>query len=267
MSNKMSAINEENWTTDDWINKLRQQAEDSREYRHKLYEKVHLKNKINILDVGCGTGAVTLDIALLTKGEVVGIDIDAEKLQEAEKVLCNIPNIRLKEADVLDLPFDDETFDLVVFNIVLMYIKYQQRAVNEMARVTQKGGFVLGTLEPDYASKISYPEDPTLPLLLKNMEDLGADLYTGRKLKVLFNTAGLETEFGMETETNYILMDDKKYLGMFLNDFWVLKKLFQKNGWTNEEIEKYKQEELERIKNGLRFSFTPCFYAIGKKVK
>ena len=45
----------------------------------------------------------------------------------------------------------------------------------------------LAALEPDYASQIDYPESPLKPLVLKQMTELGADLETGRKLKVLFN--------------------------------------------------------------------------------
>ncbi len=263
---EMPAIKKDDWTTEDWAKKLKQQADESKEYRHRLYEKVDLKNKRRILDVGCGTGAVTMDIALLTKGEVIGIDIDGEKLQRAERLLSDINNAKVMKANVLDLPFDDETFDLVMFNIVLMYIKDQQKAVNEMVRVTQKNGVVLATLEPDYAGRIDYPENKASPLILKNMEEIGADLYTGRKLKYLFSKAGLKTEFGIDTESDYILLKgDKKRLDMFLNQFWVLEKLFQKNGWTKEQIKKYKLEETHRIENGLSFSFTPCFYSIGRK--
>lgn len=264
----MSKNEKYDWTTDDWIKKLKQQAEDSKEYRHHLYEKVNLKNKQKILDVGCGTGAVTLDIALLTKGEVIGIDIDSDKLQEARRALSKVANIKIMEGDVLDLPFEDGTFDLVVFNIVLMHIKDQQKAVDEMVRVTQKGGVVLGTLEPDYASKIDYPENPATPLILKNLEELGADLHAGRKLKVLFNKAGLKTEVGIDIESEFIFpKDDKKRLEMFLKDFWIFEKIFQKNGWSEEQKNKFKQETTERIKNGQSFSFTPCFYAIGRKFK
>ena len=93
----MSKAGNFDWTTSDWIKKLKQQAEDSREYRHKLYKKVKLSEKKNILDVGCGTGAVTLDIAESTEGEVIGIDIDSDKLKEAERVLFNVSNIKLME--------------------------------------------------------------------------------------------------------------------------------------------------------------------------
>jgi ubiquinone/menaquinone biosynthesis C-methylase UbiE len=262
----MSDEKQDDWTCEDWIKKLKYQAEDSREYRNKLYEKVNLKNKKKILDVGCGTGAVTLDIALLTDGEVVGIDIDSEKLGEAKRVLANISNVKLMEGDVLDLPFEGKSFDLVVFNIVLMHVKDQQKAMEEMVRVTQKGGYVLGTLEPDYASRIDYPEDPATSYILKIFKERGADIYAGRKLKVLFNQAGLKTEFGMDTESDFVLIkDSKKILDMFLKDFWLFEKLLIKRGWTDERIKKYKIEEIERIKSGLSFHFTPCFYAIGRK--
>lgn len=264
----MSDDKEGEWAINDWIKKLKQQAEDSSEYRHTLYEKVDLTNKKRILDVGCGTGAVTLDIAHSTKGEVLGIDIDKEKFQEAIKVLSSVPNIRLMEADVLDLPFMNETFDLVVFSVVLIYIKGQQRAINEMARVTKKQGYVMATIEPDYASYICYPENPFKPMLLKYMEELGADIYTGRKLKTLFSTAGLKTEVGIETAGDYIIMkDDTQLYKRFTDQFWVIEKVFKKNDWSEEEIERYRSEMEERWKKGLQFGFMPTFYAIGKKVE
>lgn len=264
----MKNSEEGNWTTKDWVKKLKQQAEDSKKYRHKLYKKVDMKNKRKILDVGCGTGAVTMDIAEFTKGEIIGIDIDKEKFKHAKNLLTNVHNIKLMEADVLNLPFENETFDLVLFNIVLIYITDHQKAVNEMTRVTRKNGIVLATLEPDYEKRIDYPESPVAPLILKRMEEIGADLCTGRKLKYLFTKAGLKTKVGMDTETDeYILLkDDKKHLKTFTNEFWVIEKVFSKYGWTKEQIEKYKYEEIERIKSGLSFHFTPCFYAIGKKI-
>jgi len=124
----------------------------------------------------------------------------------------------------------------------------------------------LATLEPDYASRIEFPESPVAPLFLQKIEELGADLYTGRKLKILFNKSGLKTEVGIDTETEYIFIkDDKKRLSKFLNQFWVSEKLLEKDGWTKKLIEDYKQEEIKRLKDGLSFCFPPCFYAIGRK--
>jgi ubiquinone/menaquinone biosynthesis C-methylase UbiE len=262
----MSTSKEDEWNTEDWKRKLRQQAEETREYRYKIYERADLKTKKKILDVGCGTGAITADLASLTSSEVIGLDIDPEKLKQAEILLSDLPNVTLMEGDVLNLPFEDETFDLVVFNILLMYIKDKQKAVDEMTRVVKKGGIVLATLEPDYAGIIEYPENPTTPLLIKQMEELGADLYAGRKLKFLFNTAGLKTVVKMDIDADFILPeDDDKILKLLEDEFWMFEKLLQKNGWTTEEIEKFRIEETEIIRNGLSFSLMPMFYAIGRK--
>jgi ubiquinone/menaquinone biosynthesis C-methylase UbiE len=255
------------WGHEDWVKKLTKQAEESREYRHKLYNKVGLRDKKKILDVGCGTGAVTFDMARSTNGHIIGIDIDPEKLEEARKLLAPVTNIELMEGDAQDLPFEDETFDLVVFTIVLMYIPDPQKAVNEMARVTRKGGHVLAVMEPDNAGTIDYPPSPTTPLLQKAMLELNADLECGRKLKFYFNTAGLRTESGIETETDYILMkDDAKRTEMLRNQLWIYEKVLRADGWSEEDIEKYTKDLVERTAKGLTFHFQPVMYAIGEKV-
>ena len=125
----MSKQDDAEWTTQEWVKKLRQQARDSMEYRHRLYERVDLANRERVLDVGCGTGAITVDLAEHTGGHVIGVDIDEAKLEEARKVLSHVPNVEFRNADAQDLPFDDGTFDLVVFNLVLIYVPDQQRAL------------------------------------------------------------------------------------------------------------------------------------------
>jgi SAM-dependent methyltransferase len=206
-------------------------------------------------------------MAQQTQGKVTGIDIDEKKLKEAETILPLVPNVSLQVADVTDLPFEDDTFDLVVFTIVLIYIPDQQKALDEMARVTKKGGFVLGVMEPDYASRVDYPDNPMAPMILKNMEKLGADLKTGRKLKALFNTAGLQTESGIDSSCDYIIVkDDEKRAQMVRNQDWIMDKMLKADGWEQEKIDAFKKERVELAEKGLSFNFTPTFYAIGKKV-
>lgn len=165
----------------------------------------------------------------------------------------------------MNLPFQAETFDAVIFNLVLIYVKDQKKAVTEMARVTQKKGVVLATLEPDYEGRFGYPEDPVYPLILKDMESIGADLCTGRKLKFLFGSAGLETEIGMDAEICGILRDLEKRMSSFSDQFWYSEKLLKKEGWAAEKIEGYKREQEEMVEEDVSFSFLPCFYAIGRK--
>lgn len=262
----MNDLPNRGWSTEEWVRKLEQQARDSRPYRMKLYDRVGLASAERVLDVGCGTGAITLDLAEACAGEVVGVDIDEAKLVEAMRALAHLPNVTFQVADAQDLPFPDESFDLVVFNIVLVYVPDKQRALNEMARVVRSGGHVLATLEPDYAGEISYPEDPCTPVFSRALEAMGADLRTGRKLKHLFTTAGLVTVVNMDTEVEFVYQsDDRRRLQLFQEQFWVLARDLRQAGWSEEQVEAYREEREDLMRRGLHFSFMPGFYAIGRK--
>jgi len=258
---------DEEWTTGDWVRKLKQQADDSRPYRQRLYERVCLARAERILDVGCGTGVVTLDIAESTKGHVVGIDIDEAKLEEARRLLEVVPNLEFQTADVQDLPFPDDSFDLVTLNIVLVYVPDKECALGEMARVLRPGGHILATMEPDYAGWIQYPEGDIISIFFQQLREMGADLETGRKLKYLFTKAGLETEVGIDTDDEFIFQkDDRRKVERFDEELWFYRKLLGIGGWGEEAAEAHIAQERERIEAGLSFSFLPGFYAIGRKV-
>ena len=256
---------EDLFTTEEWVRLLKEQADITREYRHSLYEKVDIKNKKRILDVGCGTGTITADIASLTDGCITGIDIDGKKLEQATPCMSD-PRITLVEGDALQLPFKDSAFDLVVSNVVLVHVKDQQKAVDEMARVTCKNGIVLAALEPDYAGGLCYPESDVHSLSLQYLKKMHVDVTTGRKLKYLFRKAGLKTEIGQYTNSLDVTNKDSgEQIEEFLKEFWSTKKVLLKIGWTEQQIEEYKQEEIELLRENLIFSFLPAFYAIGRK--
>ena len=77
----------------DFIKKLELQALETAEERLPLYLKVGLKDARLVLDVGCGSGFVTRDIARLTKGMVLAIDGSTSLLTVAQKVLHEYMNI------------------------------------------------------------------------------------------------------------------------------------------------------------------------------
>lgn len=251
-------------TPDEWVKFLKDQADQTKEFRHSLYEKVDLKNKRKILDIGCGTGAITADIAASTKGDVTGLDIDYKKLEKAKMVAD--PCVTFVRADAVNLPFKDNTFDLVACSVVLLYIKDKQRAINEMTRVTGENGIVLATMEPDHSGALFYPEDAFYPLFLQDLRKMGADLCNGRKLRYLFGNAGLRTEIGINIyDFDWNNKDSKEQLDEYLNWFWMAENIFCKNGWTEQQIEEYKQEQIRLIKSNQFFYYLPVFYAIGKK--
>ena len=251
---------------DDFIKKLELQALETAEERIPLYLKVGLKDAELILDVGCGSGMVTRDIAHLTKGKVIAIDGSKEMIKVARKVLSIYNNVELRVGDAENLPFDDNMFDIVTCNLVLMWARNPQKVVNEMARVTKPDGIVLATLEPDYGGKLHYPEHPKVDSIFAGeaIRQRGGDPHIGRKLRSLFVKAGLETQVGIGNNRIWTCEEDKAYY-LHARDFYI--KALKDAGLSQEEIDKWEYEYLKSLDEGVQLNFFPQFYAIGRKKK
>ena len=93
-----------------------------------------------ILDLGCGNG---ISSRLLNKAgyDVVGTDISSLFLEEARS--WENPKLRYQVCDVLELPFDDESFDVICSNELIEHLPDVEMALKEMVRVVRKGGKVV----------------------------------------------------------------------------------------------------------------------------
>ena len=97
-----------------------------------------------LLDVGCGTGALLYAFSLASpEAELVGIDLSAEMLEVARAKLGS--SIELRQGRAESLPFDDESFDLVVSTSVLHYLRRPEAGLAEARRVLKPGGAVVVT--------------------------------------------------------------------------------------------------------------------------
>jgi SAM-dependent methyltransferase len=94
-----------------------------------------------VLDVGCGTGIVARTAADLVgpTGSVTGLDLNEAMLTVARRVQ---PDLVWRQGEAGALPFADETFDVVLSQMALMFFPDRARAVAEMARVAASGGTV-----------------------------------------------------------------------------------------------------------------------------
>jgi len=95
----------------------------------------------HVLDVACGTGAVTRLIAERVEpgGKVVGLDVNGGMLAVGRSLVTN-PNVEWREASVLELQFDDGTFDLVICQQGLQFFPDRPLALRQMRRVLVPGG-------------------------------------------------------------------------------------------------------------------------------
>jgi len=103
---------------------------------------------MTVLDVGCGTGAITADIARAVGrgGMVVGLDRDEANLAIARQEHDNIDNLRFERGDILTLDFERDFtagFDIVTAARTLQWISKPDRAVGQMKRAARADGCVV----------------------------------------------------------------------------------------------------------------------------
>ena len=108
-----------------------------------LIDRVNPAPGERVLDIACGTGAVTRLAALrMMRGRVVGLDFNPGMLGVARSVLNTGAPIEWVEGSALSLPFDDSSFDVVLCQLGLQFFPNRPLAVSEMRRVLAPSGRV-----------------------------------------------------------------------------------------------------------------------------
>ncbi|MFF9813436.1 methyltransferase domain-containing protein [Streptomyces sp. NPDC014006] len=156
-----------------------------------------LKPHMRILDIGCGPGTITADLAaLVPDGHVTGVDRAAGVLEQAraEADRRGLTNVDFATADVHALDYPDDTFCVVHAHQVLQHVSDPVQALREMARVTKPGGFI-AVRDADYAAMTWYPQLPALDDWLALYHRVaragGGEPDAGRRLTAWARAAGL----------------------------------------------------------------------------
>jgi ubiquinone/menaquinone biosynthesis C-methylase UbiE len=121
--------------------------------REKITNLLNCGEELQVLDAGCGTGYTTKGILKLHNlNQVVGVDQNHRQLQKASKNLqLEKTKTSLSRGDIENLPFNDETFDVVVSVGAVEYFPEPERALREMMRVTRHNGkLIVGGPEFDW---------------------------------------------------------------------------------------------------------------------
>ena len=111
-------------------------------------QKTGLQDGEYVLDVCCGTGMISIELARLlrTGGKVIGLDFSSDMLVIAGK---NLERAGLKQkvdlvlGNAMTLPFDDNTFDCAITGYGLRNVVDMEKALSEMKRVVKAGGRVV----------------------------------------------------------------------------------------------------------------------------
>ena len=157
----------------------------------ELLEMCQIADSSQVLDVGCGTGYTACGIAARYNAQVVGIDLSETMIESARKRARELGlegTVEFRVADVFQLPFDDESFDVVISESVLAVLPGDKpRAIGEIVRVLRPGGRV-GANEG-----FAHPSTPAE--LLERVTALmtyGEPPPTSQEWRELFEDSGLD---------------------------------------------------------------------------
>ena len=160
----------------------------------------HLKPGMNVLDCGCGPGTITQGIAeIVAPGRVVGCDLEPGMVARAAALAegKGLDNLSFQVGNILDLPFEDNTFDAVVSCAVTEHLSEPVKAMSELGRVAKQGGIV-GITRTDWSANMFAPSCPPaerfIELFQHGFETQGATMFGGGDLPRMLQEAGLTVD-------------------------------------------------------------------------
>lgn len=121
-----------------------------------------LESGQSVLDVGCGPGTITADLARrVAPGAVLGVDRSADVVEQATAANADSENLDFVVGDVYALDIDDDSFDVVHAHQVLQHLSDPIAALREMRRVCRPDG-VVAVRDADYGAFTWAPDDDVL---------------------------------------------------------------------------------------------------------
>jgi SAM-dependent methyltransferase len=186
-----------------------------------------LRTGMDILDVGCGTGAITADIAKAVgpDGTALGIDRDDANLAIAVQQYAGMENLRFEVADILTLGNSfDNRFDIVTAARTIQWISEPQQAIVHMKKAVKPGGRVIVL---DYnLDETRWEPDPPIDFQRFYQAFLDWrtanfwDNRTASHLAELFDSAEL-VEIANHPSDELVLRSDPHFLDAYASGIWL----------------------------------------------
>jgi ubiquinone/menaquinone biosynthesis C-methylase UbiE len=158
----------------------------------------HLRPGMRLLDVGCGPGTLTADLAAwVAPGDVLAVDVSAEVIAEAEAHARKVgaANLTFTVCDFRSAGLAAGSFDVVHAHQVLQHLRDPVGALTEMRRLVRPDG-VVAVRDGDYSAMVWSPPDPLLDrwreIYLAVTRRNGAEADAGRRLLRWAREAGFQ---------------------------------------------------------------------------
>lgn len=183
---------------------------------HGDFVQPWLRPGLDVLDLGCGPGTITLGLAeAVLPGRVTGIDASHTAIETAQRLAAGLErvNVTFRTGNAYELPFPDASFDLVFCHALLEHLARPAEALAEIHRVLRPGG-IAALASTDWNQVLVAPGSPALGFALESyrilQEQKGGCTEAGAWLGPWAADAGWDV---LENGTHYEAWDEPREIG------------------------------------------------------
>jgi SAM-dependent methyltransferase len=181
----------------------------------------HLRPGMDLLDLGCGPGSITVGLArAVAPGRVIGVDREESQivLARARAAAEGPPSLELVVAAATDLPLPDACVDAAFAHALMEHLPDPVPALAQMRRVLRPGGVAVA-VSPDWGGFLLAPEEPPVERAIACYAAIqasaGGDVHAGRRLGAAMLRAGFAD---VTLSARYEVYDDRTAIAGYLAD-------------------------------------------------
>ena len=182
----------------------------------------HLRPGLDLLDIGCGPGTLTVDLAArVAPGRVLGVDVAPEAVASAREhassagALTGDAQVSFATGDFRAMGLAAGSFDVVHAHQVLQHLRAPVEALTAMAALARPGGGIVAARDADYEAMTWSPADDRLDRWAALYQAVtsrnGADANAGRHLKAWARAAGLRDVTYTTSTWTFSAPDDRSW--------------------------------------------------------